>query len=75
MIRAPDPSPIGDALAWAARIMAIGIEMFVPGVIGTWLDQRYELGVLGPACFLLGLSASLIWLVKIGGNSKNRRSG
>ena len=75
MIRAPDPSPIGDALAWAARIMAIGIVMFVPGVIGTWLDKRYGLGLLGPAGFVLGLTASLIWLVKIGGNSKNRRSG
>jgi len=55
-------SPVGEALAWSTRIMAIGIAMFLPGVVGGWLDDRFGLRFLGPAGFLVGFAASLFWL-------------
>ena len=72
MERSPDTSPIGDALAWSSRIIAIGLFMFLPGVAGGWLDARLGLGFLGPAGFILGFTAALAWLVQIG-TARRRR--
>ena len=62
-----DNSPVGEALAWASRIMAIGLTMFLPGVFGTWLDARLGTRFLAAAGFVLGLSLALASLVRIGG--------
>ena len=59
-------SPVGDALAWASRIIAIGLVMFLPGVAGTWLDRRLGTAFLGPAGLVVGLAAALVQLVQIG---------
>lgn len=53
MPRDSDISPIGEALGWVSRIMAIGLTMFLPGVAGSWLDARLGTSFLG----LLGLAA------------------
>ncbi|NDC63328.1 MAG: hypothetical protein EBZ59_04920 [Planctomycetia bacterium] len=76
MARPPDTSPIGDALVWSSRIIAIGLFMFLPGVAGGWFDARLGTGFLGPAGFLLGFSAALAWLVQISGGRRRgeRRS-
>jgi hypothetical protein len=52
-------SPIGDALTWAARIMALGLMMFLPGVAGTWLDDRWGTRFLGPGGFVAGVSLAI----------------
>ena len=70
MARGARGSPVGEALTWAARIMAIGLVMFLPGVFGTWLDGRLGTGFLGPLGFVLGVSAAIVQLVAIG-----RRTG
>ncbi|MFM7108556.1 MAG: hypothetical protein ACKOZU_08170 [Planctomycetaceae bacterium] len=62
----PRGSPVGEALTWAARIMAVGLVMFLPGVAGGWLDARLGTRVIGPAGFVLGLGASLAWLASLG---------
>lgn len=71
MLDKKNDSPIGDALAWASRIMAIGLTMFLPGLFGSWLDKRCSVQFLGPVGFVLGLTLSLIWLIQIGGKSRN----
>jgi len=60
-------SPVGEGIAWASRIMAIGLAMFLPGVIGGWLDARWGTRFLGPAGFVLGLFTALAWLVQLDG--------
>ena len=73
MPRASRGSPIGDALAWAARIMALGLVMFLPGVGGTWLDERFGTGFLGPAGFIVGVSLALYRLVHLTTRNAERR--
>lgn len=33
-------SPIAKAAAWAARILTVALEMVLPALIGTWVDQK-----------------------------------
>lgn len=72
---APDDaaSPVGEAFAWASRILAIGLAMFLPGVGGTWLDARLGTRFLGPVGLIFGFSAALFWLVQIGNSVKPYR--
>jgi hypothetical protein len=59
-------SPIGDALVWSSRIMALGLMMFLPGVAGNWLDERLGTRFLGPVGLVLGFAVVLLRLVQIG---------
>ena len=72
---APDAagSPVGEAFAWASRILAIGLAMFLPGVGGTWLDARLGTRFLGPVGLIFGFTAALFWLVQIGNSVKPYR--
>lgn len=72
MPRDPSVSPIGEAMAWVSRIMAIGLMMFLPGVAGGWLDGHLGTRFLGPLGFAVGLSAALLWLAQIGGRKEGR---
>jgi hypothetical protein len=58
-------SPVGEAMAWASRIIAIGIAMFLPAVVGNWLDSRLGTGFLGMAGLVLGFVLGLTWLVQL----------
>jgi hypothetical protein len=33
--------PLAAAVEWVGRIMAVGIEMILPGLGGKWLDDRW----------------------------------
>jgi hypothetical protein len=59
-------SPVGAAIVWASRIMAVGVAMFLPAVAGTWLDSRLGTGFLGLVGLVLGFVAGIGWLVQIG---------
>jgi len=72
MPRGPHPSPIGEAMAWVSRIMAIGLTMFLPGVAGSWIDARLGTRFVGPLGFAVGLGTALVWLVQLG---NRRRAG
>lgn len=67
MTRIPHPSPVGEAMAWASRIIAIGLAMFLPSVAGGWLDARWGTSFLAPAGLVLGFVAGLAWLVTLRG--------
>ncbi len=66
-------SPVGEAFAWASRILAIGLAMFLPGVGGNWLDARLGTRFLGPVGLIFGFAAALFWLVQIGNSVKPPR--
>ncbi len=51
------------ALVWVSRIMAVGLEMVLPGLAGQWLDGRLGTSFLTPLGFVLGLSAALYHLI------------
>ena len=72
MVREQNVFPIGEALGWASRAMAIGVAMFLPGVGGSWLDARFGTTFLGPAGFVLGFATTLYWLVQL--TRRNDRS-
>jgi hypothetical protein len=59
MARDPDVSPVGEAMVWVSRIIAIGLSMFLPGVAGGWLDARLGTRFLGPLGFVVGLGTAL----------------
>jgi F0F1-type ATP synthase assembly protein I len=61
----PSRSPMGDALNWASRIMSVGMAMFVPAVIGGWLDDRLGTEVLAAVGLVFGFVAGLTWLVRM----------
>ena len=46
-------SPMAIALEWSSRIMAVSLEMVLPGLFGLWLDR--QMGTL-PWLMLVGLS-------------------
>jgi hypothetical protein len=63
-------SPVGEAFAWASRILAIGLAMFLPAVAGNWLDARLGTRFLGAVGLIFGFTAGLFWLVQIGNSVK-----
>lgn len=63
-------SPVGEAMAWASRIIAIGIAMFLPAVAGNWLDSQLGTGFLGMAGLVLGFVIGLTWLVQLSRRKK-----
>lgn len=63
-------SPVGEALSWASRIMAIGVAMFLPGVAGGWLDERFGTRWLGPSGFILGFALGIAWLASLAGGRR-----
>lgn len=66
MVRNPQRSPVGDAMVWASRIIAVGLVMFLPAVAGTWLDGRFGTAFLGLSGLAVGFAAGLAWLVQFG---------
>ena len=65
MPRQSQRSPVGDALVWASRIMAVGLAMFLPAVAGSWLDARLGTGFLAATGLVIGFVAGLGWLVQL----------
>lgn len=65
----PQESPIGEALGWSARIIAIGLTMFLPSVAGSWLDRRLGTPWLGPAGLVVGFIMALTILARLRGGS------
>jgi hypothetical protein len=54
---------MAEALDWVARIMAVALEMVLPGLAGEWLDRRFGtefLVVIGFAVGLIGGVAHLL---------------
>lgn len=57
------PSPIGLAFEWVGRIMAVVVEMVLPGLLGQQLDTRLGTRFLVLVGFACGISLSLWHLI------------
>ena len=73
MGRDSDVSPVGEAMMWVSRIMAIGLTMFLPGVAGGWLDARLGTRFIGPLGFVAGLGLAIYSLSQLA--VRKRRAG
>ncbi len=64
---------MGEAMQWVARIMAVAIEMVLPGLAGQWLDKRIGTSCFALAGFAVGITLG-IWhlLVMTRARQKNR---
>lgn len=73
----PDPyAPMAIALEWSARIMAVALEMVLPGLAGVWLDRRFGTQCLAWLGFVFGLVAGMWHLIRVtkttGGTARRR---
>ncbi len=61
-------SPMAVAYEWASRIIAVSIEMVVPGLAGYWLDRRIGLTPLFTVTgFGMGLVLGMWHLIRMSG--------
>ena len=58
-----DLSPVALAMDWAARIMAVSLEMVLPGLAEVWLDQRLGTRFIALVGFAFGLFAGMAHLM------------
>ena len=58
-------SSVGDAFAWAGRIMAVGFIMVLPGVGGSWLDDNLGTRYCEPIGFVIGFTIGLTSLIRM----------
>lgn len=65
--------PIGVAMEWVSRIMAIAMEMVLPGLGGQWLDQRLGTSFLVLVGFGFGLTAGIWHLLLLAKQSNQRK--
>jgi hypothetical protein len=65
MARGKQAPALGEAIGWASRIIAVGLAMFLPAVVGGWLDARLGTAWLGPVGLAGGFVAGLAWLVRL----------
>lgn len=66
--------PNGDArqqnsmaagMQWVHRITTVVLEMLLPGLIGLWLDKKWETNFLGLVGFGLGLFTGISHLIQM----------
>lgn len=55
----PPATPMALAFEWVARITAVSLLMFLPGVGGQWLDDRFGTEFLALLGFGLGFCLGL----------------
>ncbi len=70
----PDqPSPIGLAAEWVARLTVVGMEMVVFGLGGVWLDQRLSLAPLFALIgFAVGIGIGIVHLLAMTAQDRKR---
>ena len=56
---------MGEAFDWVARIMAVALVMFLPGLGGEWLDNRLGTNFLVLIGFAFGLTVGVAYLIWI----------
>lgn len=59
--------PMAEALEWVGRIFAVSLVMFVPGLVGQYLDRKFGTGFLVLVGFIFGLTVGLWYLLTMTG--------
>lgn len=69
-----DRSPFAVASHWVSRVIAVSLEMVVPGLVGLWVDSRLGTkGLLAVIGFVVGSVAAFWHLLRM--TSSRSRSG
>lgn len=55
--------PFAVAMEWVAKITTVALEMVLPGILGSWLDQKWGTGFLALVGFGLGVSVAIWHLI------------
>jgi len=63
--RPVDTGAIARGMQWVARITTVSLEMVIPAVIGTWLDNRIGTNFLALVGLLIGVPLGLWHLLKM----------
>jgi F0F1-type ATP synthase assembly protein I len=67
-------SAIAVAYTWAWRVMAISLEMVVPGLAGYWIDTRLGTKALFMILgFVAGMTVGMLHLVQIARGPSNSK--
>jgi len=70
----PPPSPLSTGVAWAYRVIAVGLEFAAPALIGHLLDSWWgtsPVAMLVGAVF--GFAAGLLHLIRLAHASSSTR--
>jgi len=65
--------PLAEAMAWVSRIMAVSLEMVLPGLAGLWLDDRIGTRFLMFIGFGLGFTAGMVHLLAMTKSNQNKQ--
>lgn len=60
-----DYSAVAEAMDWSGRIIAIALQMILPGLAGHWLDERNGTGYWMPIGLVLGLVTAVWQLIML----------
>ncbi|MBC8354438.1 MAG: AtpZ/AtpI family protein [Planctomycetes bacterium] len=63
--REVDTTWMAKGMQWVSKITTVALEMVVPIVIGTWLDQKLDTQFLGLLGIVLGVPLGLWHLIKM----------
>ena len=61
----PAITPLATGMAWVARITTVVAEMVIPGLIGRWLDSKWETQFCVVIGFVLGLVIGMWHLIRM----------
>ncbi|HRX79444.1 MAG TPA: hypothetical protein P5307_10320 [Pirellulaceae bacterium] len=63
--RDTDLTWLAKGMEWVSKITTVALEMVVPAVIGSWLDQHLETSFLGVLGLVVGVPLGIWHLVKM----------
>ena len=70
-----DNSPLAVASYWASQVIAVSVEMVLPGLAGLWLDGRLGTYLLFTMLgFAAGLTMAIWHLIRMTTPAKDGRS-
>lgn len=67
------PPPIAVAIEWVTKITTVALEMVLPGIFGSWLDNRLGTGFCTIVGFGLGMTVGMYHLIVLTRPTKRTR--
>lgn len=68
----PAVAAVDQAITWSSRVIAIMLLMMAPGILGYYLDKRWETGWLTPTGFALGIGLGIVGLLAVSAAFQNQ---
>jgi hypothetical protein len=63
---------VSTALEWSSRIMAVSLEMVLPGLAGWWFDRKMGGNLFSGIGFAVGLVIGVVHLIAMTRNMANQ---